>query len=440
MNIFYQIKFTTMDNHTTYTKVASHEGQPKPGDKVLLLYSGGLDTSVILKWLQDNYQVNVVTLTVSLGQQADDLPSIQKKALALGASQAIIEPVEPEFAERFLSLAIKANAQYQGNYYLSCPLGRAIVAEKAVYYANLLGIQYVAHGCTGKGNDQVRFESYITTLDPQLKTVAPVREWGMGRDEEIVYAQKHNIPVRQSNSKPYSYDENMWGNTGEGGEIEQPSLEPPLENILLVCKTPEQAPDKAAYVEIDFVQGVPTAINGQSAALANIIMQLNKLGAEHAIGITHLIEDRLVGLKVRGVYEQPAAAILIAAHYNLEKLVSTRTENEFKALIDQKWAYLCYGAQWFEPTMNHLNAYINDMNQKVTGTVKLKLYKGNCTVVCLNSPYSLFNENLATFNKNSAFNQNASAGFIELYGLAQRTAQQVAKQAQQQLYESQFLK
>lgn len=429
-----------MNSQTSYTKVASHEGTPQPGETVLLLYSGGLDTSVILKWLQDHYQVKVVTLTVSLGQQADDLPAIQKKALALGATQALIEPVEQEFAEHFLSLAIKANARYQGDYYLSCPLGRAIVAEKAVHYANLLGIHYVAHGCTGKGNDQVRFESYITTLSPNLKTIAPVREWGMGRDEEIAYAQKHNIPVRQSNSKPYSYDENMWGNTGEGGEIEQPSLEPPLDNILLVCKTPEQAPDQPVYVTLDFAAGVPTALNGQTAPLVEIIQQLNQVGGEHAIGITHLIEDRLVGLKVRGVYEQPAAAILIAAHYNLEKLVSTRTENEFKALIDQKWAYLCYGAQWFEPTMQHLTAYINSMNQKVVGQVKIKLYKGNCTVVSLDSPYSLFNENLATFNKDGAFNQNASAGFIELYGLAQRTAHQVAAQAQQEQFESQFLK
>jgi argininosuccinate synthase len=329
----------------------------------LLLYSGGLDTSVILKWLQDHYHVQVVTLTVSLGQQADDLPTIQQKALSLGAMQALVEPVEHEFADKFLSLAIQANARYQGDYYLSCPLGRAIVAEKAVHYASLLGISYVAHGCTGKGNDQVRFESYITTLNPALKLIAPVREWSMGRDEEIAYAQKHNIPVRQSNGKPYSYDENMWGNTGEGGEIEKPSLEPPLDNILLVCKTPEQAPDQAAYVELGFTAGVPTKLHGQSLPLVEIIQQLNQLGGEHAIGITHLIEDRLVGLKVRGVYEQPAAAILIAAHYNLEKLVSTRTENEFKSVIDQKWAYLCYGAQWFEPTMQHLNAYIASMNQ-----------------------------------------------------------------------------
>ncbi|MBI4407893.1 MAG: argininosuccinate synthase [Candidatus Kerfeldbacteria bacterium] len=429
-----------MNSTTTYQKVASHEGNPEPGDKVLLLYSGGLDTSVILKWLQDHYQVKVTTLTVGLGQQADDLPVIQQKALKLGATEALIEHAEAEFADRFLSLAIKANARYQGEYYLSCPLGRAIVAEKAVYYAGLLGIHYIAHGCTGKGNDQVRFESYIATLNPQLQTIAPVREWSMGRDEEIAYAKQHGIPVRQSNSKPYSYDENMWGNTGEGGEIETPHLEPPLENILLICKTPEQAPAKGVSVDVEFVAGVPVALNGKKLSLLNLIVQLNKLGAEHAIGITHLIEDRLVGLKVRGVYEQPAAAILITAHYNLEKLVCTRTENDMKSLIDQKWAYLCYGAQWFEPTMQHLNAYIDSVNHKVTGTVKVKLYKGNCTVVALTSPYSLFNGHLATFNKDGLFNQNASAGFIELYGLAQRTAYQVAQQAQQQVFESQFLK
>ncbi|MFA6475749.1 MAG: argininosuccinate synthase [Patescibacteria group bacterium] len=429
-----------MLNTTIYQKVASHEGNPKPGDKVLLLYSGGLDTSVILKWLQDNYHVEVITLTVGLGQQADDLPVIQDKAIKLGATQALIEHAEIEFADRFLSLAIKANARYQGEYYLSCPLGRAIVAEKAVHYAGLLGIHYIAHGCTGKGNDQVRFESYLTTLNPHLQTIAPVREWSMGRDEEIAYAKQHGIPVRQSNSKPYSYDENMWGNTGEGGEIETPNLEPPLDNILLICKTPEQAPDVGVYLDLEFVEGVPVAVNGQTLALVDIILQLGKIGAEHAIGITHLIEDRLVGLKVRGVYEQPAAAILITAHYNLEKLVCTRTENEFKANVDQKWAYLCYGAQWFEPTMQHLNVYIQSVNQKVTGTVKVKLYKGTCTVVALTSPYSLFNGHLATFNKDGLFNQNASAGFIELYGLAQRTAYQVSQQAKQQIFERQFLK
>lgn len=420
-----------MNTTTTYHKVASHEGQPNSGDTVLLLYSGGLDTSVILKWLQDTHQVKVVTLTLDLGQTADDLLAIKQKALQLGAVDAYIEDVKQEFAEQYISLAIKANARYQGEYYLSCPLGRAISATKAVQYAQKLSISYIAHGCTGKGNDQVRFEGYITTLDPTLKTIAPVREWSMGRDEEIAYAEANHIPVRQTNAKPYSYDENMWGNTGEGGEIEDPTLEPPLQDIVLWCNTPEQAPDQAAYVEISFQAGLPIALNGQLQDLVSMITELNTLGGTHGVGITHLIEDRLVGLKVRGVYEQPAAAILINAHYNLEKIVCTRTENEFKQLIDQKWAYLCYAAQWFEPTMEHLNAYITDVNIKATGTVKVKLYKGNITIVSVTSPYSLLKPALATFNKDLSFNQNASAGFIEIYSLPSKTARQVASEAQQ---------
>lgn len=428
-----------MEKTTEYIKVASHEGHPQPGEKVLLLFSGGLDTSTILKWLQDTYQVEVVTLTVDIGQITDDLEAIQKKAFALGAVDALIEHAQPEFAEKIISQAIKANVNYQGGYHLLTPLGRVIISQKAVYYASKLGIQYVAHGCTGKGNDQVRFETYITTLDPKLKTIAPVREWSMGRDEQIAYATQHGIPIYQTAQKPYSYDDNMWGSSAEGGEIEDPAVEPPLENILKVCNTPEQAPNKPAYVELQFASGIPTHLNGKALPLHTLIAELNTLGAQHAIGITHLIEDRIVGLKVRGVFEQPAAATLITAHYNLEKIVCTRTENEFKHIVDQKWTYLCYGAAWFDPTMEHLNAYIDSVNEKVTGTVKLKMYKGSVAVVSCTSPFSLFNHNLATFNKNDQFNQNASAGFIEIHALAQKTSQQVAQQAKQQIFEQQFL-
>jgi len=337
-----------------------------------------------------------------------------------------VHDARQEFAEQLLTKAIKANADYQGGYALGCPLGRVIISEIAVRFANQHQCQVIAHACTGKGNDQVRFEGYILTLNPELKIIAPVREWGMGREEELEYAAKHNIPVKQKKDSPYSYDENMWSNTGEGGEIENPELQPPLERILQWCKTPEQAPNEPAFLDVEYVKGVPIAINGNKAPLYQLIATANKIGALHGVGVVQLIEDRVVGLKVRGVYENPAAAILIAAHKKLEQLVSTREENELKPFLDQKWSYLAYGAKWFEPVMSHINAFIDSHNEKVTGKVTVKLYKGQITVVALSSPYSLFDHNLATFNRSSAFNQNASAGFIELYTLPMRTAARIA--------------
>jgi len=411
-----------MDTISSYKKIASHEANKGEFDTCLLLYSGGLDTSVMLKWIQEQYECGIITLTVNIGQTADNLEEIRQKAINLGAKDAIVYDAKDEFADVLLSEAIKANADYQGGYALGCPLGRVMISKVAVKIAKEKGCQVIAHGATGKGNDQVRFESYITTLDPSLKIIAPVREWGMGRNEEIEYAEKHGIPIKQKKETPYSYDENMWANTGEGGEIENPELIPPLEKILQWCKTPEQAPDAAEIIEIEFVAGVPVALNGVKKKLSEIIMACNQIGAAHGVGVFHLIEDRLVGLKVRGVYENPGASILIAAHKKLEYLVSTREENEFKAALDNKWAYLTYGAKWYDPVMYHIHAYANNQNKKVVGKVKVKLYKGNITVVALSSPYSLFDINLATFDKNPKFNQNASPGFIEIHNLAQKTA------------------
>lgn len=416
-----------MNSNTEYKKVASYEAHKGEFKRCLLLYSGGLDTSVMLKWIQEEYDCDVITLTVDLGQTADDLNHIKQKALNLGAKEAIVLDAKDLFATELLAIAIKANADYQGGYALSTPLGRVIISELAVKFAKKNNCQVIAHGCTGKGNDQVRFESYITTLDPDLKVIAPVREWGMGRDEELAYAKKHNIPVKQTAAAPYSYDENMWGNTGEGSEIEQPELEPNLPAILQWCSTVEKTPDTSEELEISFDKGVPVALNGQQLPLAQIIATCNATGAKHGVGVVQLIEDRLVGLKVRGVYENPGAHILILAHKKLEQLVSTREENQFKTQVDTKWAYMTYAALWYEPTMSHLHAYIDDQNKKVSGTVTVKLFKGQATVVKLGSPYSLFDHNLATFDKNPAFNQNASAGFIEIYTLAQKTAHKVAK-------------
>lgn len=411
-----------MNNQSNYLKVASYEAQKGRFDTCLLLYSGGLDTSVMLKWIQEEYTCEVIALTIDLGQQADNLAEIKAKALRLGAKAALVYDAKAEFADVLLQEAIKANADYQDGYALSTPLGRVAISKVAVKVAREYGCSVIAHGCTGKGNDQVRFEGYMTTLNPQIKIIAPVREWGMGRQEEIEYAKRHGIPVKQQADKPYSYDENMWGNTGEGGEIEDPKSIAPLENILQWCKTKDQAAAKAELIELEFEQGIPKKLNGATLKLSELIQQCNQIGAAHGVGVFHLIEDRLVGLKVRGVYENPGASILIEAHRKLEKLVSTREENELKVFMDTKWAYLTYAARWYDPVMYHIHAYINSHNKKVTGKVKVKLFKGNIEVVALESKYSLFDANLATFEKDATFNQNASAGFIEIYNLAQKTA------------------
>lgn len=419
-----------MQTQTNYKKIASHEVHE--GDeinKVVLLYSGGLDTSVMLKWIQDSYGAEVIALTVDIGQQADDLEAIKQKAIKLGAKKAIVLDCKEEFANEYIAKAIKANGSYQGEYHLSTPIGRPLLAKKAVEIAHAEGATVIAHGATGKGNDQVRIESSILCEDPYMKVIAPVREWSMGRDEQLKYAAKHGIETKQAKKNvPYSWDDNMWGVTGEGGEIEDPKQEPKLEQILQVTTLPEQAPDKAEYLEIEFAKGLPVALNGEKMSLVHLIHSANSIVGQHGVGYTILIEDRLVGLKVRGVYEAPAAHAITLAHYNLEKLVSTQTENELKEFVDSKWAYLCYSAKWQETTMQHLNAYIDSMNQKVSGIVKLKLYKGRADVVSVTSPHSLFDADLATFNKNGKFNQNSSAGFIELYSLAMKTAATVKHQ------------
>ncbi len=416
-----------MEKNDKYVKVSSYEGRKGEVKKVVLLYSGGLDTSVMIKWIKEKYKAEIIALTIDIGQQADDLIKIKEKALKLGASKAYIIDAKDEFAEEYIAKGIKANASYQGNYHLSTPLGRPLLAKLAVKIAAQEGADCIAHGCTGKGNDQVRIESTALALNPDIKIIAPVREWSMGRDEELEYAKKHGIPVKQTAEKPYSYDDNMWGVTGEGGEIESPSIIPPLKKILSVCKVPEEAVDKVEILKINFVKGVPVSINDQRMKLADLIIYLNKVGAKHALGITHHIEDRIVGLKVRGIYEAPAAEIIITAHKNLEKYVCTRIENEFKSQVDIHWGYLCYGALWLDPLMADLNAFIDHLNQKVTGTVTVRLYKGVAEVVAVETPNTIFEEKLATFNASTAFNQNASPGFIELYSLQMRLAQRAEK-------------
>lgn len=408
---------------TSYIKVSSYEGRKGEVKRVVLLYSGGLDTSVMLKWIQDEYQAEVVAVTVDIGQQADDLEEIRKKALKLGAIKAIVIDAKNEFAYHYIAKGIKANASYQGKYHMSTPLGRPLLAKIAVEVARAEECDCIAHGCTGKGNDQVRIEGSVLTLAPEMKIIAPVREWGMGRDEELEYATKHNIPVKQTVAKPYSYDDNMWGVTGESGEIENPALIPPLDKILQVCRIIEKTPNKPEYIKLRFVKGIPVDFNGKLMRLSDLIIMLNKIGAKHGVGVTHHIEDRVVGLKVRGLYEAPAAEIIINAHMNLEKYVCTRTENEFKSLVDTKWAYTCYGALWYDPLMDDLNAFIDKINEKVSGLVTVKLFKGVAEVVAVETANTIFDEKLATFMKNDTFNQNASAGFIEIYTMQMRLAQ-----------------
>ena len=416
-----------MNNKTSYIKVSSYEGKKGEVKKVVLLYSGGLDTSVMIKWIKEEYKAEVIALAVDIGQQADNMEEIRLKALKLGAIKSIVIDAKDEFAEEYIAKGIKANASYQGSYHLSTPLGRPLLAKLAVKVAEEEGADCIAHGCTGKGNDQVRIEGTALALNPDIKIIAPVREWGMGRDEEIEYAKKHGIPVRQTAYKPYSYDDNMWGVTGEGGEIENPAFIPPLEKILLITTPPIKAPNIPETIKIDFVKGLPIAINGEYMKLSVLIKHLNEIGAKHSIGFTHHLEDRVIGLKVRGLYEAPAAEIIITAHRNLEKYVSTRYENEFKITIDTKWAYICYAGLWYEPLLDDLNAYIDKVNQKVTGTVTLTLYKGVVEPVAIETPNTIFEEKLATFMASTAFNQNASPGFIELFTLQMRLAQRSEK-------------
>lgn len=412
-----------------YKKISSYEGRKGEVRKVVLLYSGGLDTSVMLKWIQDEYQAEVIALTIDIGQQADNLEEIRQKALKLGAIKAVVVDAKKEFAYNYITKGIKANARYQGDYHLATPLGRPLLAKIAVDIAREENCDCIAHGCTGKGNDQVRIEGTVLTLAPEMKVIAPVREWGMGREEELEYARQHNIPVKQTKELPYSYDDNMWGISAEGGEIENPSMIPNLPAILQICNTIENTPHEPLFVKLGFLRGVPVQLNGVDMNLPTLIEELNKVSARHGVGVVHHLEDRVVGLKVRGVYESPAAHSIIRAHECLEKFVCTKSENEFKTLVDQKWGYMCYGGLWHEPLMDDLNAFIDKVNEKVTGVVTLKLFKGRADAVAVETPNSIFDEKLATFFKSNAFNQNASPGFTEIYTMQMRLSQEKERYA-----------
>jgi len=415
-----------MDSKNEYQKVASYEVKDGEIDSVLLLYSGGLDTSVMLKWMQDHYGAKITTLTLDIGQQKDDLDAIKKKALKLGAVRAIVLDAKKEFAEYVLARGIKANAEYQGGYHLSTPMGRVITAMKGVEVAHTYGLKAIAHGCTGKGNDQVRFDGYITTLDPNMKVIAPVREWNMDRNAEIEYAEEHGIPVPAKKDFPYSVDDNMWGMTWEGGEIENRELIAPVDRFLTAYTRPKNAPEKAELVKIAFKNGLPIALNGKKMSLADMIQKLNVMGGAHGVGVVYMFEDRLIGLKDGGVYEQPGGHIIIEAHRALERAVSTRELNEVKSMLDIKWGYLCYGAKWFDPVMDAINAFNDDVNMRVEGEVTVELFKGNTNVVAMKSPFMMAH---ASFNVKEGYkyNTNASAAFTEVYTLQMKIANEIAR-------------
>jgi argininosuccinate synthase len=406
---------------------ASYEADPAQVHRVLLLYSGGLDTSVMLKWIQDSYDAEVVCLTVNLGQPGEDYDVIKGKALQLGALECYVLDAREQFAHEYVLPAIKANALYGGGYPLFTALGRPLIAKLAVEQARASGCDTIAHGCTGKGNDQVRIEATIATLAPELKVIAPVRSWQMGREEEIAYAREHGIPIKTHTAQgaeatPYSIDDNLWGRSSEGRWIED--LErAPEDDVFQLVTPPERAPDEAQQVELSFERGVPVSLDGERLGLVELIERVAAIGARHGVGIVDHIEDRIVGLKVRDIYEVPAATIVLLAHQELERLVATIHQNQFKPELDRQWAYLVYAGLWWEPLREDLDAYMQHVNELVTGTIALKLYKGHARVVTRSSPNAVYDASLASFSQSGGlFSQSAAPGFIELWSLQSRMA------------------
>jgi argininosuccinate synthase len=398
-------------------------------DTVILAYSGGLDTSVLIKWLQENCNVDVITFTMELGQKSN-LDKVEEKANSLGAKKHYSIDGTKEFITEYVFPAIKANALYESKYPMGTALGRPLIAKKLVEIAQKEGAIAVAHGCTGKGNDQVRFDITVKALAPDLKVMAPVREWGMCREEEIKYAKEKSITIPHL-SDPYSIDENIWGRSIECGPLENADQEP-LEEIYTVTTSPENAPDTPEYVSICFDAGVPVALNGKKLDPVALIEKLNEIAGKHGVGRVDHIEDRLVGIKSREIYENPAAEVLIEAHKDLEKLVLTRHELEFKKMIDEKWAWMVYTGLWIDPLREALDGFINKTQERVCGEVKMKLYKGRCWSAGRSSPMSLYDKNLATYEVETSFNQASAEGFIELWGLPTRVATQLKEKAKKQ--------
>jgi len=384
-------------------------------DKVVLAYSGGLDTSVAIKWLQDKYDLDVIAVALDVGQP-EDLGAIQKKALAIGAIESLVVDATDEFVDNYVTPSIKANALYERAYPVSTSLSRPLIGYYLVDVAKKHGANAIAHGCTGKGNDQVRIETAIMALHPDIKIIAPQREWAMSREEEIEYALANNIEVPVTKESPYSVDENLWGRSVEAGVLEDPWLEPPPDAYSWT-KEPMKTPDETSYVEIGFEKGIPTIIDGEKLSLKEIILILNKAAGDNGVGRIDMVENRLVGIKSREIYECPAAIVIISAHQALESLTLTRELTHYKFGVEDAFSRAVYFGHWFSPLTDCLKSFIDSSQEHVTGSVRLKLYKGSCTVVGRNSKYSLYDHGLATYDQSDEFSHMSAKGFIDIWGL-----------------------
>lgn len=385
-------------------------------DKVILAYSGGLDTSIIIPWLKENYDYDVVAVAVDVGQ-GEELEPLNEKAIKTGASKIYIEDVQKEFVEDFIFPSIKANAVYEGKYLLGTSFARPLIAKRLVEIAEKEGAVAICHGATGKGNDQVRFELTIKALSPHMKIIAPWRIWDIkSRNQAIDYAKARNIDIPVTKKHPYSMDRNLWHLSHEGGDLENPWNEP-KDNVCLISQIPEKAPDAPEYVEIDFVKGIPTQVNGEALKPVKLIEKLNEIGARNGVGIVDMVENRLVGMKSRGVYENPGGAILYYAHQDLESITLDRATTQYKQLIAIKFAELVYDGNWYTPLREALSAFVDSTQETVTGKVKLKLYKGNIISAGIQSPYTLYSEDFATFDEDDVYDHKDAEGFINLFGL-----------------------
>ncbi|KJS10403.1 MAG: argininosuccinate synthase [Peptococcaceae bacterium BRH_c8a] len=396
--------------------------------KVVLAYSGGLDTSIIIPWLKENYGYEVIAMAADLGQ-GEELDPLHEKALKSGAAKLYIEDVKKEFVTDYIYPTLRAGAIYEGKYLLGTSMARPLIAKRLVEIAAKEGAEAIAHGATGKGNDQVRFELTIKALNPDLKIVAPWREWDIrSRDDAFDYAEARGIPVPVTKSRPYSMDRNIWHLSHEGGALEDPGQEPP-DDVLVLTVAPEKAPDKSTYVEIEFDKGTPKKVNGQELTPDVLLEELNKLGGANGIGIVDMVENRLVGMKSRGVYETPGGTILWLAHRELELLTLDRITLHYKEQIAARYAELVYDGVWFSPLREALDAFVDVTQRTVTGTVRMKLYKGNCTPAGTTSPYSMYNEDMATFGADEVYTQADAEGFINLFGLPLKVRALMEKKA-----------
>ena len=386
-------------------------------EKVILAYSGGLDTTVIIPWLKENYDFDVVAVCIDVGQ-GTETDGLEEKALKTGAVKYYLLNVEDEFVVDYIYPAIKANAAYEGKYLLGTSLARPLIAKKLVEIAKKEGATAICHGATGKGNDQVRFELGIKALAPELKIIAPWRIWDIqSREDEVEYLEKRGIEVPMKKGDTYSRDKNLWHLSHEGLELEDPACEPNYDKLLHLSVTPEKAPDEATYIEIEFEKGVPTKLNGETCTPSEFVKKLNVIGGKNGIGIVDMVENRVVGMKSRGVYETPGGTILYYAHKELEYLCLDKQTQSFKSIVSNKFAELTYSGEWFTPLMEALMAFIDKTQETVTGCVKLKLYKGNIIPAGAKSKYSLYNESLASFTTGELYNHKDAEGFINLFGL-----------------------